>query len=158
MVSRKRQRFDKAAGGLRPATLKREVQQKRAEVDRLGARLRPAMDRRMKRLREYYVAQARVLDSVSYERVLARGFALVTRADGALVRSAAAVAEGDALRLRFSDGEAAATAGTVTGGATPGGGKPRGAKPAPVVEAPAEPPPRPRIRRARRESDTGDLF
>lgn len=153
MVSRKRQRFDKAAGGLRPATLKREVQQKRAEVDRLGARLRPAMDRRMKRLREYYVAQARVLDSVSYERVLARGFALVTRADGALVRAAAGVAEGDALKLRFADGEA-----NATGGAALPGGKPRAAKAAPVAETPAEPPPRPRIRRAKRESDTGDLF
>jgi exodeoxyribonuclease VII large subunit len=159
MVSRKRQRFDKAAGGLRPATLKREVQQKRAEVERLGARLRPAMGRRLKRLREYYVAQARVLDSVSYERVLARGFALVTRADGTLVRSAAALSEGDALRLRFADGEAAAT-----GGATPGGGKGSSAgsarKPAApsAPPAPAEPPPRPRIRRPKRESDTGDLF
>jgi exodeoxyribonuclease VII large subunit len=142
MIARKRARFDKAGGGLRPAALRRETSQKRAEISRLGERLRPAIERRVKRLREYYLAQARVLDSVSYERVLARGFALVTRGDG-LVRSAGSVAEGDALKLRFADGEVAATAGK---------GSP-GKPPAPAVEAP-----RPRIRRPKRESDTGDLF
>jgi exodeoxyribonuclease VII large subunit len=149
MVSRKRQRFDKAAGGMRPAALRREIAGKRGELQRLGERLAPAMGRRMKRLREYYLAQARVLDSVSYERVLARGFALVSRG-GALVRSAGAIAEGDALKLRFADGEVDARAGSSS---PPPKGK--GASP---ESAPSEPPPRPRIRRAKRESDTGDLF
>jgi exodeoxyribonuclease VII large subunit len=153
MVSRKRQRFDKAAGGLRPAALRREVSQKRAEVERLGARLAPAMGRRMKRLREYYVAQARVLDSVSYERVLARGFVLVSRG-GALVRSATAISEGDALKLRFADGEVDARAGN----STPVKSKTESAKSKPETPTPTDPPPRPRIRRAKRESDQGDLF
>ena len=153
MVSRKRQRFDKAAGGLRPATLKREVAQKRAEVQRLGARLAPAMGRRIQRLREYYAAQARVLDSVSYERVLARGFALVSRS-GALVRSASAIAEGDALKLRFADGEVDARAGI----STPPKSKGEPAKGKPETPPSSEPPPRPRIRRARRDGDQGDLF
>jgi len=153
MVSRKRQRFDKAAGGLRPAALRREVAQKRGEVDRLGARLAPAMTRRIQRLREYYAAQARVLDSVSYERVLARGFALVSRG-GALVRSASAIAEGDALKLRFADGEIDARAGN----SAPLPKKADTAKGAAEPPAPAEQPPRPRIRRPKRGSDQGDLF
>jgi exodeoxyribonuclease VII large subunit len=45
------------------------------------------------------------LDAVSYEAVLARGFALVTDPKGEAVSSAADVAPGAALRLRFKDGE-----------------------------------------------------
>ncbi|MBN8997831.1 MAG: exodeoxyribonuclease VII large subunit, partial [Rhizobiales bacterium] len=46
----------------------------------------------------------------SYRAVLARGFALVTDAAGTPLRSAAAVAPGDALAIEFQDGKVAATA------------------------------------------------
>lgn len=147
MVARKRTRFDAASGGLRPAALRREIAGERAEMERLAARVQPALGRRMKRLRDALREQTRVLDSVSYERVLARGFALVTGADGGLVRSAGAVAEGDALKLRFADGEVGVTAGG-------GSGAP---KPAPAAPS-ADEPQRPRIRRRTRESDQGTLF
>jgi exodeoxyribonuclease VII large subunit len=145
MLARKRARFDQASGGLRPATLRREITARRAEADRLAARLAPAMARRLRRAQDALQQQARVLQSVSYEGVLARGFALVTRADGTLVRSAAAVADGDALKLRLADGELAATAGASTL-----------SKP-PAPDAPQ----RPRIRRRVRDTepgDQGDLF
>ena len=45
------------------------------------------------------------LDGASYERVLARGFALVRNARGQAVTGAAAVKPGARLRLRFADGE-----------------------------------------------------
>ena len=146
MVARKRARFDQAGGGLRPAALRREIAGKRAEVERLAARVQPALGRRLKRLRDALREQSRVLDSVSYERVLARGFALVTKDDGGLVRSAGAVASGEALKLRFADGEVGVTA-----------GPPSTSKPAPPAPASPEAP-RPRIRRRTRESDQGDLF
>lgn len=147
MVARKRARFDQAGGGLRPAALRREIVARRGEVERLATRLPPAMERRLRRMREALTGQARVLQSVSYERVLARGFALVTRVDGALVRSAASVADGDALRLRFADGERDVTAGT--------GGAPREAAP---VETAGPEKHRPRIRKRVREDDQGNLF
>jgi len=50
------------------------------------------------------------LESVSYAAVLARGFALVTNAKGSAVSSAAAVAPGAALNVRFADGEVKVTA------------------------------------------------
>ncbi len=50
-------------------------------------------------------ALAARLNAVSYERVLARGFALVTKPGGGPVTQAAAVAPGAALTLRFSDGK-----------------------------------------------------
>lgn len=102
---------------------------------------------RVRRLADALREQTRVLDSVSYERVLARGFSLVTKADGSLVRSAAGVAEGDALRLKFADGEVAAVAGQTSGGP----GEPPAPKAAPAVE-------RPRIKRRTTGGDQGSLF
>ena len=150
MVARKRAKFDQAGGGLRPAALRREIAGKRGEVLRVSARLKPAMERRLRRLGEALVGQARVLGSVSHERVLARGFALVTRSDGSLVRSVASVADGDALRLRFADGERDAVAGA--GGSAPHVGGDAGQ----AAGGPEKV--RPRIRKRVREDDQGNLF
>jgi exodeoxyribonuclease VII large subunit len=59
---------------------------------------------------------AALLDSYSYERVLARGFALIRDAADNPVTTAAAVAPGTGLRIQFGDGEVGATA---TGAAEP---------------------------------------
>jgi len=94
------------AGALSTSSLKR-----RHAAERIGARLSPAPI--MARLRE---AGARLdglaarLESVSYNAVLRRGFALVTDSAGHAVTAAAAVAPGQALRLRFADGSVEATA------------------------------------------------
>jgi len=132
---------------LRPAALRREIAGKRGEMERMAGRVQPALGRRLRMLRDALREQTRVLDSVSYERVLARGFALVTRGDGGLVRSAGSVADGDALRLKFADGEVAAVAGQAPGGP----GTPSGPKAAPATE-------RPRIRRRTTGGDQGSLF
>ncbi len=150
MLARKRARFDQIGGGLRPAALRREIAGRQSELQRLSARLQPAITRRLTRATEALRQQTRILDSVSYERVLARGFALVTGPDGKLLRSASAIAEGDALKLRFTDGEVAATAGLNSG-------PPKAPPPEPAPDAP----PRPRIRRRNRDAepeDQGNLF
>ena len=72
----------------RPAGLASLLRERRAQLAGWGARL----------------------DSVSYENVLARGFALVRRPDHTPVTSAAAVKAGTRLLLRFADGEAAVRA------------------------------------------------
>jgi exodeoxyribonuclease VII large subunit len=141
MVARKRARFDQTGGGLRPAALRREIAGKRGEVQRQSARLAPAMERRLRRMREALTGHARVLESVSYERVLARGFALVTKLDGTLVRGMKSVSEGDGLRLRFADGEVEARAGNS----------------GPPAAAPTDPQ-RPRIRKRKPQNDQGNLF
>ena len=48
--------------------------------------------------------------SLSHEGVLERGYALALGADGHVLSRAASVAPGQALTLKFSDGEVAATA------------------------------------------------
>ncbi|MEP7209254.1 MAG: exodeoxyribonuclease VII large subunit, partial [Alphaproteobacteria bacterium] len=142
------------AGGLRPVALRRELQAKRAEEQRLAARLRPAVTRQLGQLRARFETQATLLGALSYEGVLKRGFALVTGADGRLVRAAGGVSEGDALRLRFADGEVAATA-----GATSSAPKPPAKPTSTATPTPAPAAPRPRIRTRKPGSDdTGDLF
>ena len=151
MLARKRARFDQTGGALRPAALRREIATRQSEVQRLSARMYPAFTRRLSRAADALRQQARVLDSVSYERVLARGFALVTGPDGKLMRSASSVSAGDLLKLRFTDGELAATAGA---GSAP-------SKPPTPETPPAEQPHRPRIRRRARDTepeDQGNLF
>jgi exodeoxyribonuclease VII large subunit len=55
------------------------------------------------------------LGAVSYEAVLARGFALVTTPKGAPVVRADSVAPAADLKIRFADGEVAAKAGARQG-------------------------------------------
>ena len=77
------------------------------------------------RAEEALRALSRVLESVSYQATLERGFAVVRGPAGVLTR-AAQVHGGDALKLEFADGQATATAGP----AAPDKPKPRkGARP-----------------------------
>jgi exodeoxyribonuclease VII large subunit len=150
MTARKRAMFEARAGRLQPSALRRDAARKRMDAQRLALRLQPAMQRRLSDLSRRLTAQARVLETLSYEGVLKRGFALVTGAGGALVRSSHNVSAGDALRLRFSDGEVAAIAGAGTPTAPP-----------PSTPTATRDPslPRPRIRTRKRDADdTGELF
>ena len=88
-VTARRHRFDQAAGGLRRSLLDEMTRHRALQLDSL----------------------ARLLESYSYDGVLARGFALVRDAGGGPVMSAAAVAAGDELHLQFHDGAIAAIAG-----------------------------------------------
>lgn len=57
-----------------------------------------------------------MLEGCSYERTLRRGYLIAYGAGGRLVTSAAGVAPGDRLNLRFKDGEAAVTVDARSGG------------------------------------------
>ena len=52
--------------------------------------------------------------TLSYESVLDRGFAVVFDAEGKPVKKAASVVEGDALSIRFRDGDVSAVAGDAS--------------------------------------------
>ncbi|HSR71577.1 MAG TPA: exodeoxyribonuclease VII large subunit, partial [Kiloniellales bacterium] len=81
----------------------------RRELVRLEAerRLAAAAARRWRQEADRLAALGRVLDSVSYKKVLARGFAVVRGPEGILSR-AATVAAGLPLELEFQDGRAKA--------------------------------------------------
>ncbi len=82
----------------------------RARLEMLNHRLAAPLPGQLGQAQLRLEALSARLESVSYQRVLARGFALVTSASGAPVTAAANIAAGAALRLRFADGEAAVRA------------------------------------------------
>lgn len=71
---------------------------------RVRDRVEPAMRRLVADRRQHLSSQAKLLNSLSYRSILARGFALVSNDAGDLVRSAATISPGDALRVEFADG------------------------------------------------------
>jgi exodeoxyribonuclease VII large subunit len=83
----------------------------RERLDVLQGRAARAFAARTGGARREFAAATRVLESISYRAVLARGFALVRGADGALRRRAAALLPGESLTLVFADGEAGVEAG-----------------------------------------------
>jgi exodeoxyribonuclease VII large subunit len=129
-----RQRFDHAAGSLRRALLA-NTQLHRTGLERCASRLRPHLvaraaqtgreqltrfdrsrlrgfDALVDRSRRRLDAQAKLLSTLGYHNVLARGFTLVRDADGTMVRCAVDVKPGAALDIEFADGHVSAQADT----------------------------------------------
>jgi len=77
----------------------------RQRADDLLARAAVAMTHRLALERERWNGLAQALNGVSPLAVLSRGYAVVTHPDGAVVRKASEVKEGEALRVRVSEGE-----------------------------------------------------
>jgi exodeoxyribonuclease VII large subunit len=88
---------------------------RRNELALLSQRLATPAPNRLRESRMRLENFAARLDSVSYQAVLARGFALVTDTKGAAIQSAAAVAPGAALNIKFSDGDVGVKAVPVQG-------------------------------------------
>jgi exodeoxyribonuclease VII large subunit len=81
---------------------------RRAEVVRLERRLAAAAARPVQRGRHDLAEAAARLEALSPLAVLSRGFALVRRQDGSIVRDAAALAPGETIDLHFARGAARA--------------------------------------------------
>ena len=82
----------------------------------LSRRADHAFARALERRRARLTQSSRLFDTLGYTAVLKRGFAIVKDENGNLLKTAAEVRPGAALRLEFADGEAGAVA---TGGAAP---------------------------------------
>ncbi|RUX29733.1 exodeoxyribonuclease VII large subunit [Mesorhizobium sp. M7A.F.Ca.US.011.01.1.1] len=101
-------------------TIEPTARRQRVQRDLLTALTRrgtQAVVLRLERLRGRVVQADRLMATLSHKAVLARGFALVRDADGAVIKQAADVASGMALSLEFADGIADAVA--ITGTAKP---------------------------------------
>jgi exodeoxyribonuclease VII large subunit len=123
------------ASALKPALLQAPLERKRARIEEIGARLGPIVARRLQRERERFGSLEKLYLSFDPRGPLKRGYALVYRANGALARSAPALAAGEAVQMEFQDGKR----GAVVDGAAP-------------VRPPA------RARAATSTSGQGDLF
>ena len=99
--------------------LQRSVEQEARALDRASRRLDPSISRLLIERRQRLSAGSKLLASLSYRGVLARGFALVTDDAGEIVRSASAIAPVQPLSLEFVDGRVAVTADADSAAGTP---------------------------------------
>jgi exodeoxyribonuclease VII large subunit len=98
-------KLDRVAARLRPEALQQDVARRRDLLARTSARLEPAMKRALEAHRKHLDAAGRMLESLSHKSVLARGFVMVHREDGTLVRAAKDLNAGDVVDLTFHDGD-----------------------------------------------------
>jgi exodeoxyribonuclease VII large subunit len=81
------------------------VDQRAAEVGGLRDRATRSLDQRLRRADDDLRHTLARLRALSPRATLERGYAIVQRADGHVVRSAAEVQPDDILRVRLADGE-----------------------------------------------------
>jgi exodeoxyribonuclease VII large subunit len=93
------------AARLKALSPRAQLANARQRVDDLLARAARAVQHRLSLERERVSGLKQALNGVSPLAVLGRGYAVVTRTDGAVVRRARDVQAGDALRVRVSEGE-----------------------------------------------------
>lgn len=120
-VAQKRQSFTAVEARLTPTRLKQQTALSKERVTGLSERLDRAYLARMKDGAARLDGLQKLLKSLSYKDVLARGYAVVRDSDGQPVRLAASVASGDALSIELTDGMIETM---VTGGAPPKKAKP----------------------------------
>ncbi|HEX2842942.1 exodeoxyribonuclease VII large subunit [Hyphomicrobium sp.] len=110
IASVRRARLQHAAGRLRPAPIRLRVERYGERLETLERRMARAFAGQITQRRQVLDGQAKLLGSLGYHSVLARGFALVRSADGAMVRSAQSVTIGQGLDIEFADGRIQAEA------------------------------------------------
>lgn len=111
ILTRTQGRLEAVGRGLRLISIERALFEGERDVTRLAASGEQAAHRWLNRIDDRLKGLERVLSANSFERVLDRGFVLVRDADGAPVMTAAETTEGQAVTLRFRDGERAAVIG-----------------------------------------------
>jgi exodeoxyribonuclease VII large subunit len=102
--------LDKAGPRLRPHLVARVVSKGREQIIRLDRARARALHVTVDRARRRLDAQAKLLSTLGYHNVLARGFTLVRAADGTMLRKASEVKPGAALDIEFADGHVEAHA------------------------------------------------
>lgn len=104
-VERRWRAYGDIAARLRPTQLQRDIRDRSAGLDKLVRRLSPALNRALGDAMRRLTAATKLLSSLSYERVLDRGYALVhVQETGKIVTRARLLGEpGQALVIQFYD-------------------------------------------------------
>ena len=108
-TSARRLALTEIATRLQPAPLRSETRRARERLVDVAGRARPALNRILADRQKALAREAKLLDTLSHQATLKRGFALVRGADGALVRSAETAAGAARLSISFADGDISAT-------------------------------------------------
>ena len=91
-----------------PAMLKAEIRQGRQRLRDTAVRARPALMRLIEKRRTALTAEAKLLETLSYQATLKRGYTIVRDTEGRLIRSAALASGTDEFKVSFADGDVAA--------------------------------------------------
>ncbi|QFS96018.1 Exodeoxyribonuclease 7 large subunit [Labrenzia sp. THAF191b] len=118
-VSQKRHAFEALAVRLTPARLAQQTTLGTERLSGLGDRLDRAYLARLSQEKARLDGLQKLLKSLSYKDVLARGYAVVRDDSGQPVRSAAAIASGAALSIELADGTVDAVALSDSAGPKP---------------------------------------
>jgi exodeoxyribonuclease VII large subunit len=108
-LARKQQQLQLIVSGLRPQALLVEMNKQSGRLAELQQRLQIATMRQWERKNEQLQHAQTLLESVNYQRILERGFALVRTSAGALVTSATQAQKSKQLSLTFKDGKITVT-------------------------------------------------
>ena len=91
---------------------------RRMELDRCRERLVSAQEKRLAQNRQHFVGLTASLEAMSPLKVLTRGYAIASDAEGCCVKSAAQLSGGDDISLLFADGSASCVVKDVQRSAT----------------------------------------
>ncbi|MEM7069173.1 MAG: exodeoxyribonuclease VII large subunit [Pseudomonadota bacterium] len=106
----KRNAYDRIASRLSHRGLENTIARNTDRLSLLSQRGASAFSNRLERTKTRVEQASRMLDSLSYKGVLARGYAVVRNEKGKPVNSAAAIKAGAAFDVEFKDGNMAAIA------------------------------------------------
>ena len=109
LVERKRALFDAVAPKLSPASLRAELRHSQGQLAPLSARLLSGVSAQLTEKRSALGQSGKLLVSLSYRSVLARGYAVIKDGNGNLVHGQAELRPGDAVAIEFADGAVGAT-------------------------------------------------
>lgn len=112
-LERKQTAFARVLSGLSPLPLVAELRHDKSRLKPLADRLTTTRPLLTTQPRQRLEQTAKLIETLSYRSVLARGYALVQHESGTVVTQSADLKPGDALTLTFADGE--------TGVVVPGG-------------------------------------
>lgn len=98
-------RFLQVSGGLKPRLLNENITNGQRQLSDLAGRLDRGGQSRLQEARLKLDGVVRLFDSLNYQSVLARGFAVIRDADGKAVVSAKGPKPGDGLEIEFKDGK-----------------------------------------------------
>jgi exodeoxyribonuclease VII large subunit len=115
LIAARRARLQEFAAMLRPRLLAQEIARRSERLKSINDRLPLAAKRHLNDAARRLDGAAKLLQSLSYKNVLARGYTVVRQADGPALVSVVEAATGTRIDIEFHDGHADAQ---ITGGST----------------------------------------
>lgn len=145
-------RLDRLKAGLQPRMLTKDIRLADERVEGLSRRLARISQQAMQERQSRLTALDRMLDSLSWERVLDRGYAVIRNEAGAVLSDAAAIEPGTMLDIQLRDGhrKAEIVADDAVGAARP--------RKKPVSEKPVQDKVAPKKKPAASTNNQGSLF